>query len=204
MRQWNADMSYMSTEHVIRTGPDLRPAPGRAVARIFQEFPPMPTPTPGTRQRPSRARFFGLALAVISPVLLAGCDGGPLQPELEGELEVFVSLMNEHRASVGCPALRWNGDVAAVALAHSQDMVDRDFFAHTNPDGDTPADRLRAAGIDYRRMAENIAMGFQSGTSVLEAWLGSQGHRTNIENCQLEEHGVGLVGGHWTHLFATL
>lgn len=144
-------------------------------------------------------------LALVLPFLLAGCDAAsPLEPDLGDEVQAFVSLMNEHRASVGCSALRWNGDVAAVALAHSEDMVDRDFFDHTNPDGESPADRLRAADIDYRRMAENIARGFETGSSVLEAWLGSPGHRTNIENCELQEHGVGLVGGHWTHVFATL
>lgn len=144
-------------------------------------------------------------LAVVLPALLAGCDvASPLEPALGGEVAALVSLVNEHRASVGCSALRWNGDVAEVALAHSQDMIDRDFFDHTNPDGDSPADRLRSAEIDYRRMAENIARGFDTGASVLDAWLGSPGHRTNIENCQLEEHGVGLADGHWTHLFATL
>lgn len=143
--------------------------------------------------------------ALVLPALLAGCDGAsPFEPDLGGEVGAFVSLVNEHRASVGCPALHWNGEVAAVALAHSQDMVDRDFFDHTNPDGDSPADRLRAAEIDYGRMAENIARGFETGASVLDAWLGSPGHRTNIENCQLQEHGVGLVDGRWTHLFATL
>lgn len=136
---------------------------------------------------------------------MAGCDAAsPFEPDFEGEVEAFVSLLNDHRASVGCSTLRWNGDVAEVALAHSHDMIDRDFFDHTNPDGDSPADRLRSAGIDYRRMAENIARGFETGASVLDAWLGSPGHRTNIENCQLQEHGVGLVDGHWTHLFATL
>jgi uncharacterized protein YkwD len=123
---------------------------------------------------------------------------------LEPEVQAFVDLMNIHRESVGCAPLVWNGGVAEVALAHSQDMRDRDFFAHTNPDGDSPADRLRNAGIDYRRMAENIAWGYPSGAAVLDGWLGSPGHRANIENCALTEHGVGLVGTHWTHLFATL
>lgn len=144
-------------------------------------------------------------LTLILPILMAGCGDGaaPLGPEPGGEVEAFVILLNEHRASVGCGPLAWNQGVAEVAETHSQDMLDRDFFAHTNPDGDTPADRLHAAGLDYRRMAENIAWGFPTGEAVLQGWLGSSGHRANIENCQLEEHGVGLVGTHWTHVFAT-
>jgi len=114
-----------------------------------------------------------------------------------------VQQMNAHRASVGCAPLVWNEAVAAVALGHSQDMVSRSFFSHQNPDGASPFDRLRAAGIDYSRAAENIAYGYPTGTAVLTAWLNSPGHKANIESCALTEHGVGLVGTHWTHLFIT-
>lgn len=145
-----------------------------------------------------------LGAMLLIPVVLAGCDAGVLDPELDPEVGTFVTLVNDHRASIGCPRLAWNGDVAEVARDHSQDMIDRGFFAHTNPDGDSPADRLRGAGIDYRRMAENIAQGYGSGPDVLRAWLDSSGHRANIENCQLLEHGVAVVGTTWTHLFATL
>jgi uncharacterized protein YkwD len=143
-------------------------------------------------------------LGLILPAILAGCDAGTLAPELAPELESFVDQINDHRESVGCPRLVWNEDVAEVARVHSQDMLDRDFFAHTNPDGVTPAQRLRNAGIDYRRMAENIAWGYPTGSAVLQGWLGSPGHRANIENCALLEHGVGLVGTHWTHKFVTM
>lgn len=139
----------------------------------------------------------------LCAAILAGCDGTPVSPELEGEVAAFVELMNAHRVQVGCEPLAWSADVAGVAEAHSRDMRDRSFFAHTNPDGASPADRLRAAGIDYRRMAENIAWGYPSGEAVLTGWLESSGHRANIENCQLEEHGVGLAGTHWTHVFVT-
>jgi hypothetical protein len=47
--------------------------------------------------------------------------------------------------------------VAAVAQAHSEDMVDRDVFSHTNPDRASPFDRLTEAGIAYSGAGENIA-----------------------------------------------
>lgn len=138
-------------------------------------------------------------------VLLGACGDSSLAPLLGVDPEVlsFVEQMNAHRASVGCAPLEWNDAVAAVALGHSQDMVDRSFFSHQNPDGASPFDRLRAAGISYSRAAENIAYGYPTGTAVLTAWLNSPGHKANIENCALTEHGVGLVGTHWTHLFIT-
>ena len=113
----------------------------------------------------------------------------------------FAELVNAHRASVGCSALVWNGSVADVARAHSDDMVERDFFSHTNPDGLSPFDRLSAAGIAFTAAAENIAYGYPTAQAVLQGWLDSPGHRANIENCALTEHGVGVTRAHWTHLF---
>ncbi|MDH3271376.1 MAG: CAP domain-containing protein [Gemmatimonadota bacterium] len=147
-------------------------------------------------------------LAIVG-LMLAACGDSILEPELELELALepevtsFVTLMNAHRTQVGCAPLEWNVDVAEVATAHSADMIDRDFFAHTNPDGQSPFDRMTAAGISYSYAAENIAWGYPTGEAVLDAWLNSPGHRANIENCSLAQHGVGLVGTHWTHLFRT-
>lgn len=145
-----------------------------------------------------------LAILALLPIV-AACDSAsdPLAPEAElpAEVQNFVSLMNAHRVGVGCDPLAWNVDVASVAQAHSEDMVARDFFSHDNPDGASPFDRLQAAGVAYSGAAENIAFGFPSGEAVLQAWIDSPGHRANIENCTLTEHGVGLDGTHWTHVF---
>ena len=137
---------------------------------------------------------------------VAACGDGPLDPgglELDPQVEAFAVLVNEYRVYHGCDALAWSADVAAVAQAHSEDMVARGFFAHTNPDGQSPFDRMSAAGVSYRGAAENIAYGYPTPEAVLQAWLDSPGHRANIENCALTEHGVGLEGTHWTHLFRT-
>ncbi len=143
-------------------------------------------------------------LTALSVCIFAGCgESGSvgLEPELEPEVEHFVQLMNVYRESVGCPALAWDASVAAVAEDHSDDMVTRDFFDHTNPDGKSPFDRLNDAGVAWSSAAENIAFGFPTGESVLETWIMSPGHRANIENCSFSRHGVGLSGTHWTHVF---
>jgi uncharacterized protein YkwD len=137
-------------------------------------------------------------------VLIGGAVAcGDSNPEIPADVEKFVSLVNAHRVTVGCAPLEWDGRVADVAEAHSEDMVARDFFSHTNPDGDSPRDRLSDAGISFRLAAENIAWGYASAEAVLSGWLGSSGHRANIENCALTHHGVGLADWHWTHLFVT-
>ena len=146
----------------------------------------------------------GRAFVVMLLAAAVACDAGNgLGPDSDAdpELLLFVDLMNDHRESIGCPRLVWNDNVASVAQEHSEDMIDRDFFAHTNPDGDSPFDRLQNAGVPYSSGAENIAWGYHTAAAVLDGWLNSAGHKANIENCSLTEHGVGLHQSHWTHLF---
>jgi uncharacterized protein YkwD len=113
----------------------------------------------------------------------------------------FERLANTHRASVGCRPLRWDAPTARVAQSHASDMARRDFFSHTNPDGQSPFDRLRAAGVTHLSAAENIAFGYPTATAVLQSWLNSDGHRRNLENCRYTHHGVGLRDSRWVHVF---
>ncbi len=147
-----------------------------------------------------------LAAAVL---LIAGCDGlfdrsAERVRDLPAEAQEFVELVNAHRESQGLSSLEWHAEIGGVALAHSEDMRDREFFGHDNPDGESPFDRLDAAGIGFRAAGENIAWGQQTGQSVLDAWLNSPGHRANIENESFTHHGVGYVEDehYWTHVFA--
>ena len=138
-----------------------------------------------------------------------GCsDDGPAGLDspgpTSGEVETFVTQLNAHRESVGCGALVWHSATADVGYAHSQDMQDRGFFSHTNPDGDSPWDRLAEGGVTWNGPAgENIAQTPGGAESALQLWLNSSGHRANIENCAFDHHGVGLAGTYWTHVFIT-
>lgn len=117
-----------------------------------------------------------------------------------------LRLVNEERTSRGLNALKRASDLDALARAHSADMINRHFFDHNNPDGQSPFDRMRAAGISYRAAAENIASGQRSAAAVMNAWMNSSGHRKNILNATYTEIGIGAVkssGGtiYWTQEF---
>jgi uncharacterized protein YkwD len=110
--------------------------------------------------------------------------------------------VNLHRGSIACPSLQWHDGLADVAQSHSEDMAQRSFFGHVNPDGESPFDRMRRAGIQWVGPAgENLALARNSATDVLRLWLGSEGHRANLEDCRYGFHAVGLSDGYWTHLF---
>ena len=120
---------------------------------------------------------------------------------VDPEVAQFIVKMNQHRLDHGCAELALDDKIAQVAQLHSEDMVSRNFFSHTNPDGKSPFDRLGAAGITYSAAGENIAAGASTGEAVLAIWLNSSGHRANIENCNYLKHGVGLKNSYWTHVF---
>jgi len=115
-----------------------------------------------------------------------------------------LTLVNEARATAGCRPVVADAALATVARAHSADMRDRDYFSHTSPEGLSPFDRARAAGVAYAR-AENIAYGQRDAAAVMQAWMGSAGHRANILDCALTKLGVGVAEGPggpwWTQLF---
>lgn len=149
------------------------------------------------------------AVMMLALALTLGCSeddpAGPGQPDPpDGQVSTFVTQMNAHRESVGCEALAWHSATADVADDHSEDMQNRGFFSHTNPDGDTPWDRLAEGGVTWDGPAgENIAQTSGGAESALSLWLNSSGHRANIENCAYSHHGVGLAGSYWTHVFIT-
>ena len=123
------------------------------------------------------------------------------------EQEVF-DLVNQIREENGLPPFVYNGTLAETARAHSQDMIDRNFFDHYNPDGQSPFERMTANGIRYSMAAENIAVGYPSPEAVVEGWMNSEGHRANILG-SCKELGVGLAlggsyGYYWTQCFATV
>lgn len=125
------------------------------------------------------------------------------------EMEKKVwELTNQARAKEGLSALQYDEKIADTARAHSADMAVRRFFDHTNPDGKSPFDRMKAAGFRYSTAAENIAWNQRSPEAVMDSWLNSPGHRANILNANLTHLGVGLhiaTDGsyYWTQNFYT-
>lgn len=115
-----------------------------------------------------------------------------------------VSLVNAERARAGCGPLTENSLLTRAAQGQSDDMAARDFFDHTNPDGDGPGERVTATGYQWSTYGENIAKGQATAAEVMEGWMNSPGHRANILNCDFREIGIGLHtsgGPYWTQVF---
>jgi uncharacterized protein YkwD len=118
---------------------------------------------------------------------------------------VLLDKINENRSGEGAPPLKLNTTLWWVARAHSQDMIDYDFFDHTSSEegqfnGATFKERVNTyAEYASGYVGECIAMK-SSGIDpewCMAAWKGSPPHWDIIINPNLKEVGLGIVQGDW-------
>lgn len=130
--------------------------------------------------------------------------------------------VNLARSRAGLPPLAWQAELATVAQAHSADMVRRDYFAHTDPDGDSMGERYLQAGYEcHVQVGQEIHLGAENialhalfsrmligsdgkrryewlddaalARKVVDAWMQSEGHRRNLLAPQWRVEGIGLA-----------
>ncbi|KKU54531.1 MAG: hypothetical protein UY41_C0044G0008 [Candidatus Moranbacteria bacterium GW2011_GWE1_49_15] len=109
--------------------------------------------------------------------------------------ENVIDLINSEREKAGLVLLAQNEDLAKAAQEKAQDMLSKDYFAHTSPEGLTPWHWIGKAGYDYKFAGENLAINFKSAEKQNEALMGSATHRKNILGEQFNEIGVAVVSG---------
>ena len=120
-------------------------------------------------------RFLYITSTLLS-ASMAGC--GTLS--VPGTPETAPSL-NGFRASHGLSQLRTDGALAALASQHAADMARRDnldhngFMSHRAPRG---------------ARAEIVAYGCKETTCVIQQWVKSSGHRTNMLIPSLTRYGL--------------
>ncbi|HEX2659960.1 MAG TPA: CAP domain-containing protein, partial [Polyangia bacterium] len=123
------------------------------------------------------------------PAVSTAVAGAPV--EATAAAAQMLSLLNRARADAHLPALVWDPELAAVALAYSQEMVAGHFFAHVSPTTGTVADRVRRAGIGLTIVGENISQG-ESVQSAHEGLMDSPGHRANMLDPRFTHVGIGV------------
>ncbi len=113
------------------------------------------------------------------------------------ELEV-LQRTNQVRQERGLRPLQWDALAYKAALGHARDMLERNFFAHQNPEGLGAAERMRAAGVLEVMVGENLARfeGYpdpEIPQRALVGWMNSPGHRANLLKPEFTHLGVALV-----------
>lgn len=107
----------------------------------------------------------------------------------------IVDLTNITRKNLGLDPLKINEKLSEAAQAKAQDMIAKQYFAHTSPEGVTPWFWFKQAGYKYTYAGENLAVHYTTAEAVEEGWLASPSHKANIVNEHYTQIGVGVAQG---------
>lgn len=153
--------------------------------------------------------IFGLGLGLG----LTGCTAPPRAPvaaPVTGNApwaDEMLASINAQRATAGAGPLQLCASLVRAAADHTADQAAHDLMTHTGSDGSTMVIRVERAGYTgWSAAAENVAAGYQTVADVMNGWMNSTGHRTNLLNPAYTDVGVGQVpsaGGtvYWTQVF---
>ena len=109
-------------------------------------------------------------------------------------------IVNQERIKAGVKPLRFNDKVYKAAMIRAKEC--HKYFSHIRPNGKDCFTALSEAGVKQNYAGENIAVGFSSPKSVMEVWMQSIGHRSNILNPVFTDFGCGVCNtGEWTQFF---
>ena len=134
---------------------------------------------------------------------------------LSAEEQLIVELINRARMDPASEEIRLDEVLAAgisraavealapvatlsnAAEAHSEDMDDRNFFSHTDPDGGLPWDRAVDEGHSTTFVGENIGW-IGSSRAVSDIQGRAEAHHTNL--WESDGHQANLMSGSWSEI----
>lgn len=129
-------------------------------------------------------------MAIVALFSFTSCSSDAMEDEALNSIEVpitpqaklieieIMELINVYRINEGLNTLHNHNTVKAVASTHTDYMIQADNVSHDNF-------FLRKQSLQANASAnivtENVAYGFSSAESVVNAWLASPSHKENID-----------------------
>ncbi len=125
----------------------------------------------------------------------------PNAQSVDPNAQAVLNLVNIARGEQGLSGLTLDSTLTECALVRAREINATGCFSHTRPDGTKCFTAFSQCGISYRYAGENIAYGFANANDVMQGWMNSPGHRSNILNSNFGKLGVAKVGIYWVQLF---
>jgi uncharacterized protein YkwD len=184
--------------------PEAAPAPPPSEPPLPAAVPPaVPTPAPLPAEPPPLPPTVP---PTPQPTLPPPPTPTPLPPPpappapssllLAFEADILTGI-NAQRTAAGLAPLQLDSNLVMVARERSNDMVQKGYFGHVSPTGDTAFSLMDRYGIPYAWAGENLARNnYPDNESVAVAvrdWMASQGHRDNILGVHYQTVGVGAA-----------
>jgi uncharacterized protein YkwD len=112
------------------------------------------------------------------------------------EETIIFDSVNNIRDAYGIKNLCSNEVLFQIADIRAKDMIDRHYFSHYTPEGTTVVNIIKNWGIEAKYRGENLAEicppEFATLENVINAWMGSEGHRNNILRNAYRQIGVSI------------
>ncbi|MGG7035089.1 MAG: CAP domain-containing protein [Flavobacterium sp.] len=137
-----------------------------------------------------KTSFFNILVSVSLVLSLTSCSTAsveeiPMTNKIaeisynysEDDIEL-ARVINEYRESIGLNKLELANYASLKSEEHDDYMIEKNAASHANfPER---AEAITNA-LGAKRVNENVAYNFATAKSVLNAWLASPGHKSNIE-----------------------
>lgn len=127
-------------------------------------------------------------LALVCAFVLTSCSSASEEiiENLETSTEIssktiettILSLINDYRSSNGLSKINQLNIIKSQTHNHTNYMVSKSVVSHDNF---YQRKDFLTANANATKVAENVAYGYSTAKSVVDAWLKSDGHKKNIE-----------------------
>lgn len=136
-------------------------------------------------------KFTLLPAMVILVMFMTSCSSDPIDDKAANmstanlvvpqtktiEIEI-MELINDYRLSKGLNPLNNVGIIKAQAFNHTEYMITYNNVSHDNFN---QRKLFLESSLGASNVSENVAYGFTSAQTVVNAWLNSSNHKANIE-----------------------
>jgi len=109
----------------------------------------------------------------------------------------LYSLINSYREENGLKTLNISDNLMNSAKYKSADIIDKDYWSHTSPSGQTFRHLMNRFGYSYTLAGENLAFGYESSNQVFTSWKDSPTHNSVLLHPEFEHFGIGISNGNF-------
>ncbi|HTE58052.1 MAG TPA: CAP domain-containing protein [Verrucomicrobiae bacterium] len=152
------------------------------------------------KQSPKYAKVYApylpLVISIIASIFLSfwrPAPGNTLAYATEISAGGLLSTTNSQRTANGAGSLSLSGQLNSAAQAKANDMVARDYWSHTTPDGQQPWVFIDSTGYKYSKAGENLAYGFATSSETVSGWMNSPAHKANMLDTSFTQVGFGYA-----------
>ena len=177
-----------------------KPATVPLKRRVHKRVKLAVVPHKANQFRPHAVRRYGIAIIVAFVLLAQGLYNGVTSGNILGtEAQVttagLLAATNNARVEQGEKPLANNAQLAEAAKLKVRNMFDKQYWAHTAPDGTAPWHWFGKVGYAYADAGENLAKNFTTSDSTVSAWLASPTHRANVLKAEYQDVGFAVMSG---------